>query len=139
MKLLLVIISLLVLAGCQERQFTGSQIADQEARNGAATGDKVWLAYADMRGRGFTYGHYGWIGPGRKITQADIDAAPCKVVTGADESYYCHEERTVYLDRNARISTLSHELQHFKDMSAGITDRRELEMRAMLAESGEVP
>lgn len=118
MKHLLLTVTLLALAGC-----------DRPPR------DPVWDHYHNERARGFIYTNHGWKPSGRAITQADIDATPCVVLRDQPRSQYNPNTKVIHLRSNATMRTLLHERQHHLDCQAGITDSRELERRAMLAES----
>jgi hypothetical protein len=130
-KLLLLSLSLLSLAGCYQRPDYATSQPDS---------DPVWAKYHFHGDHGRPYvrdafGHWGSVG--RDITQADIDAAPCKVVISkGGRSCYDHDKRTIFIDRFAKYPVLLHESQHYIDRCNGITDSRTLEARAMVAEMG---
>lgn len=105
--------------------------------------DEVWSSYRfhGPMPRAYRLDAFGrWVSTGRDITQADLAAAPCKVVLGHyPSSYYRFDDDTIYLDAYAKITVLWHESQHCVDRHNGITEPRELERRAMQAEMGDKP
>jgi hypothetical protein len=129
MRLIVLAILAISLAGCYTRPDYATTQPDY---------DEVWSSY-HFRGplpRAYIRDAFGrWVSTGRDVTQADIDAAPCKVIVGHyPTSYYAFDENTIYLDAFAKISVLKHESQHCIDRHNGISDHRELERRGMIAE-----
>ena len=128
-KLTILSLIALSLAGCYTRPDYATTQPDY---------DEVWASY-HFHGhipRAYKQDAFGrWVSTGRDVTQADIDAAPCKVVLGHyPSSYYRFYDDTIYLDAYAKVTVLWHEGRHCLDMRNGIRDIRTLEKNAMEAE-----
>ena len=129
MRLIVLAILAISLAGCYTRPDYATTQPDY---------DEVWSSY-HFHGpmpRAYEKNAFGcWVSTGRDVTQADLDAAPCKVVLGHyPSSYYRFSDDTIYLDAYAKVTVLWHESQHCADRHNGISDPRELERRGMIAE-----